>query len=233
RPFRRDTWPSFSRPSPTPSPQTPRRACRFAWSKKAFKPPPTPAAAAMARICEACRSAASRDSITQGPAINASGAPPPIVTGPIRTAPDTSAPLPSPPHRQGTGGQGPGGQAISAARRAARGQGAEGGGGRRRGGEAGPWAARAHEHDRGRGPLALHHLEPAQERRLAAAEPVLQRRPDKPPEERMTVHGSGAELGMELARHEPGMAILGQLDQLDQRSVGRKPGQAEPTRGAL
>src|SRR5207249_11167560 len=39
-----------------------------------------------------------------------------------------------------------------------------------------------------------------------------------------------AELCVELARHEPGMSLLGQLDQLDARPGGREAGEVESAR---
>src|SRR5205809_480609 len=54
-----------------------------------------PARAAISRTRSAWRRAASRDSMTHGPAISASGAPPPTVTVPTRTPRATSVSRPS------------------------------------------------------------------------------------------------------------------------------------------
>src|SRR5881409_2701927 len=58
---------------------------------------------------------------------------------------------------------------------------------------------------------------------------VLPRRAHEPGEQGVWPGGSGLELGVELAADEPGM--VGKLDHLDQRAVGREPGTAHPVFG--
>src|SRR6185295_18844637 len=111
----------------------------------------------------ACRRAASRDSITQGPAMMASGAPPPIWSGPTRTARDVT------------------------------------------------------------GTLSLDDLESTQERCFRPLAALIERRPDEAAEQRVAVHRTRLELGVELRGDEPRM--IAQLDHLDQRAVGREAGQ--------
>src|SRR5204862_5743248 len=58
-------------------------------------------------------------------------------------------------------------------------------------------------------------------RRVARAQrAVIARRADKAGEQRMRAHRPRLELGMELTADEPGM--VGQLDHLDQRTIGGK-----------
>src|SRR2546422_5370471 len=76
------------------------------------------------------------------------------------------------------------------------------------------------------GLLALHHLEAAEQRRLAPAGAALQGRLDEALEERVALHRPRLELGVELAGDEPGM--VAELDHLDQRPVGRHAGEPEP-----
>src|SRR5437867_3583557 len=121
-----------------------------------------PARAAISRTRSAWRRAASRDSMTHGPAISASGAPPPTVTVPTRTPRATSVSPPS-------------------SRRAAA----------PRAGGAG-----------------------------------LEGRLDEALEERVALHRPRLELGVKLARDEPGM--VAELDHLDQRAVGGDAGEHEP-----
>src|SRR5881394_2676 len=59
--------------------------------------------------------------------------------------------------------------------------------------------------------------------------PVLQRGADEAREQRVGAHRPRLELRVELAAHEPG--VIGQLDHLDERAVGRQPGAAHPELG--
>src|SRR5204863_6496791 len=77
-----------------------------------------------------------------------------------------------------------------------------------------------------RAPLALHHFQAAQQRRLAPAGAALEGRLDEALEERVALHRPRLELGVELAGDEPGM--VAELDHLDQRAVGRDAGEHEP-----
>src|SRR6185437_6677329 len=56
--------------------------------------------------------------------------------------------------------------------------------------------------------------------RLAAQALRVQRRADESGEQRVRARWARLELGMELATHEPWM--IGELDDLDQRAVGRE-----------
>src|SRR2546422_2426372 len=60
------------------------------------------------------------------------------------------------------------------------------------------------------------------EGRRAPGPALLARRAHEPCEQGMWPGGSRLELGVELAADEPG--VIGQLDHLDQRAVGREPG---------
>src|SRR2546422_22175 len=51
---------------------------------------------------------------------------------------------------------------------------------------------------------------------------TVERRTDEAREQRVWAHGPRLELGVELAADEPRM--IGQLDHLDQRAIGRQPG---------
>src|SRR4051794_2750069 len=55
---------------------------------------------------------------------------------------------------------------------------------------------------------------------------VIERRAHETGEQRMRAHGPRLQLGMELAADEPG--VIGQLDHLDQRAIGREPRGPEP-----
>src|SRR5213594_1653814 len=55
---------------------------------------------------------------------------------------------------------------------------------------------------------------------------LLARRAHEPGEQGVRPGGSGLELGVELAADEPG--VVGKLDHLDERAVGREPGAAHP-----
>src|SRR5881397_3172895 len=67
------------------------------------------------------------------------------------------------------------------------------------------------------------------EGRRAPGPPLLARRAHEPGEQGVWSGGSGLELGVELAADEPG--VIGKLDHLDQRAVGREPGAAHPVLG--
>ena len=90
RPVSRRTSARMARPSSMPTPRKPSSEVRFALSKEDLYTTGSPARAAMSRTRSAWRRAASRDSMTHGPAISASGAPPPTVTVPTRTPRATS-----------------------------------------------------------------------------------------------------------------------------------------------
>src|SRR6266540_2294668 len=67
------------------------------------------------------------------------------------------------------------------------------------------------------------------EGRRAPGPALLARRAHETGEQGVWPGGSGLELGVELAADEPG--VIGQLDHLDQRAVGREPGAAHPVFG--
>src|SRR5438034_453603 len=90
-PVSRRTSARMARPSSMPTPRKPSSEVRFALSKEDLYTTGSPARAAISRTRSAWRRAASRDSMTHGPAIRASGAPPPTVTVPTRTPRATSA----------------------------------------------------------------------------------------------------------------------------------------------
>src|SRR5690349_14760498 len=73
------------RPASRPGPRYEVREVRLALSYEALKIAGTPHRRAMSRTVEAISSACCALSITHGPAINASGCPPPIESGPIWT----------------------------------------------------------------------------------------------------------------------------------------------------
>src|SRR5579885_3503380 len=79
--------------------------------------------------------------------------------------------------------------------------------------------------------LLLYHLERAEQRRLAALGALLQGRSDEALEERMALHRPRAELGVELRGEKEGM--IAQLDDLDERPVGREPREDEARAGEL
>src|SRR5205814_1057789 len=110
-PVSRRTSARMARPSSMPTPRKPSSEVRFALSKEDLYTTGSPARAAMSRTRSAWRRAASRDSMTHGPAISASGAPPPTVTVPTRTPRATSAspPLSRRAAAPRAGGRGPGG----------------------------------------------------------------------------------------------------------------------------
>src|SRR5204862_136113 len=91
-PVARRTSARMARPSSMPTPRKPSSEVRFALSKEDLYTTGSPARAAMSRTRSAWRRAASRDSMTHGPAISASGAPPPTVTVPTRTPRATRSP---------------------------------------------------------------------------------------------------------------------------------------------
>src|SRR5213080_2207199 len=110
-PVSRRTSARMARPSSMPTPRKPSSEVRFALSKEDLYTTGSPARAAISRTRSAWRRAASRDSMTHGPAIRASGAPPPTVTVPTRTPRATSAspPLSRPAAAPRAGGRGSGG----------------------------------------------------------------------------------------------------------------------------
>src|SRR6185295_2659816 len=162
--------------------------------------------------------------MTQGPAISTSGAPPPIVSGPTRT-PDRTRRVTPGGRRLRRMERGPEWRARSSLLRRSEGYASSV--------VAAPATLARAPFASLRRPsgvtlLALHHLEPAEQRRLAPGSVMLEGRLDEAAEQRMAVHRPRLQLGMELARDEPRMAP--ELDHLDQRAVGGEAGEHEATR---